>query len=103
MKPLSPTGPEWATHTVPDWIPASEGAEGWFNTKSRVAVISSVEPTLKNNFEYHLSISVMYRPCTMEEAMETLRMFGMDNAEEDNTGADGYARHFWQSVIKETP
>jgi hypothetical protein len=102
LKPLSPTGPGWTTYPIPYWLPVSEGAEGWFNTKSRIAVISSIDATLKDNFEYHLSINVMYRPCSMEEVMETLRMFGMDNAEEDNTGTHGNARHFWQPVIEET-
>lgn len=103
MKPLSPTGSKWIEEELPSHLPLSDGAQAWYCHENGVYVISSVDQTLAGGgCEYHLSIDKRGGDtCTTDEIMETLKAFGMNNAEEDNPGTLGLARHFWQQFTKE--
>lgn len=95
-----------------DWIycgkaPSSItlGFEGhiWLSPSKSLSVISAVEVAhdfndLDKGPEYHLSISRRQQRCTSNEARFVLRIFNMEDAEEDNHVPGGFVRNFWMPV-----
>lgn len=106
IKPLEPISKKCWTKIppLPQWISLGYPACAWEH-KNGFVVISAVEvandkDAIDRGPEYHISISMLNRRCTSNEAAWVLKQFGMDGAEEDNHVPHGVVRHFWLPVAE---
>ena len=107
IQPKEPSGGDWergseapahVTFGYPGWY--------WFYPKQGIAVISAVEVTndpddIVTGPHYHISISKKGRQrCTRNESRFVVKVFGMQDADEDNHVPGGFVRNFWQPVAE---
>lgn len=108
IKPLRPSGPHWRRlPNLPPRYTMGYDHEVWRHDIWLIGVISAVEVAsdkdgIDRGPEYHLSISKHQsgtpRRCTTQEALATLKAFGLEGAEEDNHVPHGLVRNFWRTV-----
>jgi hypothetical protein len=99
---------------VPAWVTLGFRGEAWYHVATGIGVISALEVAkdadgIERGPEYHISISKrIYNGtpgghpvrCTSQEAIEVLRQFDVDGAEEDNHVPNGIVRNFWRPVAE---
>lgn len=96
----------------PAWASLGYPAEAWYHPRAGIAVISAVEVAkdaddIDRGPEYHISMSLRipdgspggqgYR-IPHQMAVEVLRHFDCEDAEEDNHVPGGIVRNFWRPV-----
>lgn len=88
----------------PQWVSLGYEALRFVHPDTGLCVISAVEVAkdadgIDRGPEYHISISVEGKArCPGWMAVEVLRQFGLEGAEEDNHVPNGIVRNFWRPV-----
>ena len=95
IQPKRPKSKVWQlVGTSP--VPGFTHAEIWRHPTG-LNVLTNVEtPDQDIGPEYHVSVTMMGRRCTSNEAMVALKAFDMEYSDEDNHTA--IARNYWQPV-----
>lgn len=107
IEPKEPVVSGWVQEQKPPaWVSLGYEAKAWFHRASGLCVISAVEVAkdadgIDRGPEYHISISKNGRKrCTRQEAMQVLKQFALEGAEEDNHVPYGIVRNFWRPVAE---
>ena len=107
IKPKEPIAGQWEIMDKPaQWVSMGYEANAFFHPATSIRVISALEVATdgdgkESGPEFHISISKEgMRRVTTQEAMEVVRMFGMDGAIEDNHVPGGIVRNFWRPVAE---
>lgn len=107
IKPKRPVISGWVQEPAPPgWVSLGYECESWYHPASRLCVFSAVEvakdaDNIDRGPEYHISISKDgRRRCTRSEAIQVLKQFNLDGAEEDNHVPYGIVRNFWRPVAE---
>lgn len=119
VQPLKPAGGGWRecpTDSVRDWPSLPYSIQRWYNRGHEVQALSAVECVNQegkidiDRLEYHVSLSgrkqldadgfvfgPVYR-ISSSRARWALRIFGMDEALEDNHVPSGLVRNYWRPL-----
>lgn len=107
IKPKQPIFDGWVRlANPPKWVSAGYDCEAWHLPAAGFNVFSAVEVAkdddgIERGPEYHLSISREGpRRVSRQDAMQILKHFDMDGAEEDNHVPGGVVRNFWRPVAE---
>lgn len=107
IKPKRPIFDGWVRMPdPPKYVSFGYDCEAWYLPAAGFNVFSAVEVAVDDDGiergpEYHLSMSRNGpRRMSLQDAMQVLKHFEMDGAEEDNHVPGGVVRNFWRPVAE---